>query len=365
MGQDKNDTKKVFKWYISLMKERLWLEEQSKKGWLLRDVTMGVFYTFDKSGPVHMVYDVERFDLSKNPTKREIEEKTDLMDMAVEMGWKTVCHDEGQNYYLAKPYAEGEINELYDSPEDRARRAERYRSFFMTKVQLFIWIDILILLLGICFYYSPGTEEVAWFSAFSMIYVAVCLILCIIFLRWGNLYAKELRLSLDEWTALYGRNDMMAVRKVVLTIGGLERFLEKKAQEGYHVKDMRIFRYFFSKGEPGQYSYMMDTRYLTNKRRKKAGAGVFKDEKDWEGCNNDWQVQSLREAEAAGWEFVGAVESRNILYRAEAGSGAVPLNDERYKKGIRITSAFGGMAVFVVVCGLVGAVIGGIVGALM
>ena len=52
---------------------------------------------------------------------------------------------------------------------------------------------------------------------------------------------------------------------------------------------------------------MMDTKYLTNQRRKQEGNSVFRDSRDWSGGNNDWQVQSLRDAEAAGWEFVGAV----------------------------------------------------------
>lgn len=357
--KDGKEIKKVTRWFTSIMAERAWLEEQSKAGWILKDIFMGVRYVFEKSEPVHMVYDVSRFDLPKNPTRREIEEKTNLVDIAEEMGWQVVCHDEGMNYYLAKPWAEGETSELFDSPEDRERRAEKHRSLFVDKIHFFLWVDIIMLLLGVLYTFLPEESGAGWFPVFTMIYTAVCLLLCLTFLRWGNLYARELRLTMEEWKAVYGKKETVTQWKFVLTIGGLERFLTKKAAAGYHFKNMKVFRFTFSEGEPEEYLYMMDTKHLTNKRRKRAGCSVFKDSRDWEDRNNDWQVQSLYEAEAAGWEFVGAVESRNILYRAKAGSGAVPLNETG---GVRITSAFGGMAVLIVICGLIGGIIGGLFG---
>ena len=102
----------------------------------------------------------------------------------------------------------------------------------------------------------------------------------------------------------------------------------------------------------------MDTKYLTNRRRKKSGGSAFKDSRDWEGRNNDWQVQSLKEAEEAGWSFVGAVECRNILYRAEKGT-ASPINDAG---GFRVTSAVGGSAVLIATAGLIGGIVGGLIG---
>lgn len=352
------EIKKVTKWITSLMVERAWLEEQSMEGWILKDIKMGIRYIFEKTEPVHMVYDVERFDLPKNPTRREIEEKTNMVDMAREMGWEVVCHDEAQNYYLAKPWEEGEINELYDSPEDRERRAERYRNMFSGKVRFFLGLNIAVSLMGI-FFYLLDEGDIGWFSLFTMIYTVAVTGIALVVLHWGRLYARELRLSLEEWKGIYGKTGTVTVRRPIFTIKGLERFLESKASNGYHIKNMRVFRFTFAKGEPEEYVYMMDTKHLTNKRRKKLGGHAIKDNKDWEGRNNDWQVQSLYEAEAAGWEFVGAVESRNILYRAKAESSAVPLNETG---GLRLVSAFGGMAVLVTVSGLIGGIIGGLIG---
>ena len=358
-GAAEKEVRKVFRWFTSIMAERAWLEEQSMEGWMLRDIQKGVRYVFEKEAPVHMVYDAARFDLPKNPTRREIEEKIDLVNMAEETGWKIICHDEGQNYYLTRPWNEGEPNELYDSREDRERRAAQYRRLFTDKMQMMLWINLSMMVLGILVCMIPGTEEVGWFPLFLMFYTIFCLIVCLITLRLGRRYEREMRLSLEEWRVMYGKKDTVTVRKPVLTVGGLERFLAKKAAEGYHIKNMRIYRFVFTKGEPGAYIYMMDTKYLTNQRRKQEGNSVFRDSRDWSGGNNDWQVQSLRDAEAAGWEFVGAVENRNILYRAKADSGAVRLNRSG---GLRIVSAFGGMAVSLVICGLIGGIIGGLVG---
>lgn len=355
---ENKEERKEFHWFVSLMKERAWLEEMSIQGWFLKDIHLGVFYVLEKGEPRRTAYDVERFDLTKNPTRREIQEKAELMDMAREMGWRQVCRDEAMNYYMAKEWRADETNELYDSPEERAGRVERYGRMFADKVHLILWVCVIMQLLGFLFWLLPAEEGVGWFSAFDMIYTMLCLLFCLILLRWKKIYGRELKLSLEEWKAIYGKKDTVTKWKLALTVNGLQQYLERQAAAGYHLKHMRVLRFVFSVGEPGAVSYMMDTKYLTNRRRKRSGGDIFKDSKDWEGRNNDWQVQSLKEAEAAGWEFAGAVECRNILYRAEKGCAA-PLNDSG---GLRLTSAIGGMAVFIVTAGLIGGIVGGLIG---
>lgn len=350
--------KKEFHWFVSLMEERAWLEEMSMQGWFLKDIHLGVFYVLEKGEPKRTAYDVERFDLTKNPTRREIQEKSNLMDMALETGWRQVCRDEGMNYYMAREWKADETNELYDSPEDRAGRVERYSRMFSDKVHLILWVCVIMQVLAFLFWLFPSEEEVGWFAAFDMIYTMLCLCFCLTLLRWKRKYSRELKLSMEEWKAIYGKKDTVTKVRLALTAGSLERYLEKQAARGYHLKNMRVVRFVFSVGEPDKVSYMMDTKYLTNRRRKKSGGAVFRDSKDWEGRNNDWQVQSLKEAEAAGWEFATAVECRNILYRARKGS-AVRLNGAG---GLRVTSAVGGMAVFIFLAGLIGGIIGGLIG---
>ncbi|MCI8465923.1 MAG: DUF2812 domain-containing protein [Lachnospiraceae bacterium] len=351
------ERKKLFRWFVSLMEERAWLEEMSLQGWFLTDLRMGLWYSFERRKPRRTAYDVERFDLAKNPTRREIQEKSDLMDMAVEMGWREVCRDEGMNYYLAKDWEANETNELYDSPEDRARRLERYNRFFSDKIHMILWACILIEAVAFLFWLFPSEGD-EWFLAFSMIYTIFCLTFCLTFLRWKKRYSRELKLSMDEWRGIYGKQNTVTKFRPVLTVGSLERYLERQSAKGYHLKNMRVFRFVFSKGEPEEIAYMMDTKYLTNRRRKKSGGGVFRDSRDWEGRNNDWQVQSLKEAEAAGWEFAGAVECRNILYRARKGKAA-PINDVG---GLRVISAVGGLTVLIATAALIGAIVGGLIG---
>ena len=42
---------KKFKLFLSLFKERDWLEEMATKGWLLKDMTLGMIYHFEKIEP--------------------------------------------------------------------------------------------------------------------------------------------------------------------------------------------------------------------------------------------------------------------------------------------------------------------------
>ena len=358
-NSETGEVKKVTKWFTSLMAERAWLEEMSLAGWFLMDLRMGIRYTFEKGEPKRTAYDVERFDLAKSPTRREIQEKSDLMAMAAETGWRFICKDEGQNYYLAKRWEAEETNEFYDSPEDRASRARQYGRMFSGKIHTILWVCMIMQGFGFLFWLFPEEDgSVGWFPVFVMLYTASCLAFCLILLRWKQLYDRELRMSLEEWRSVYGKKDTVRKFRVIITLGGLERYLEKQAAAGYHLKNMQVFHYTFSKREAEEVSYMMDTRYLTNRRRKRAGSSIFKDSRDWEERSNDWQVQSLMEAEASGWEFVTAVESRNILYRAKAGS-AVPLNESG---GIRLTSAFGGMAMLMIKAGLIGGFIGALAG---
>ncbi len=354
------EIRKETRWFISFMKERDWLEKQSMEGWFLKDVRSGVRYTFEKGEPRHMVYTVERFDLPKNPLRREIEERNGVMEMARETGWEIVCHDVAMDYYLAKPWEEGASNEFYDSVEDRRKRADSYRNFFIQKASVMLGAMLFVCLAGILFYITAPV--VKWFSVFTTAYCAFVSVYILVMFSWIRLYEREMRLTMDEWRALYGTDDTVRKYKWILTIGGLEKYLKKQAASGLHIRDMKLLRYIFVKGEPEDMVYMMDTKYLANKRRKQAGEAAFKDSRDWEGRNNDWQVYSLEQAEQAGWDFVCAVESRNILYKAPAWKRLSQLNST---KGVRVVSAIGGMAMFIIISGLLGGIIGGLVGFLM
>ena len=78
-------TKKKLKLFASLQKERLWLEAMARDGWFLENITLGIFYTFQKGEPKNMMYEADRFNLPKKPTLEEIRHKEFFMDMADEL----------------------------------------------------------------------------------------------------------------------------------------------------------------------------------------------------------------------------------------------------------------------------------------
>lgn len=358
---------KKTKFFISLMKEKVWLEEMALKGWLLTDMRFGFVYTFQKMEPKHMIYEVDRFNLPKNPTLAEIRSREEFMEVAQEMGWTLIFHDEDLNYYLCKEYVEGEINELYNDEEARIIHAEkfkrRYREAERQAINLVIafaacWIisDIYITNAEL----SSGIYDIycylkCIFAGLVLIY-GICAKVCY---SVGALYEKEMRMGKSEWLEWkrINKGEYKKTYKLIVTNKKLKHFLAEESRRGWHILQINAVSYVFKKGECCSYSYDMDTRYLTNIRNKKAGRRKYVLWRDWNGLNNDWQVQSLKDAESRGWEFVCALESRAVLYR-DSGQKQKPLNDIKYERYFRLTSIMGIYGVVVLISAVVGAVLG-------
>ena len=126
-----SELKKITKCYLSFRKELDWLEEMALKGYMLKDIKFGIRYYFQKEQPRHMLYEIDRFDLKKNPTSEEMLQKKQFIEMATEAGWREVTHDESMNYYFTKEYEENGFNELYNDEESIQIRADKYRKRFM------------------------------------------------------------------------------------------------------------------------------------------------------------------------------------------------------------------------------------------
>ena len=104
---------KKFKFFIKINKERDWLEEMALKGYMLEDIKMGMFYTFRQDTPKHMLYEMDRFNLGKNPAREEMLAKKNFIEMATESGWREVTHDESLNYYFTKEKIKKLDDKLY------------------------------------------------------------------------------------------------------------------------------------------------------------------------------------------------------------------------------------------------------------
>lgn len=357
---------KKIKFIVNYQKERVWLEEMAGRGWFLRNINLGVYYTFEKGEPKKMMYEIDRFNIPKSPSLEEIQHKEIFMDMAEELGWQEVTHDETLNYYFCKEYIEGEINELYNDEESRIYRAKKFANYFYGKSWELIVINISFTMVAIII---KGLGDITgvnlnWFSWFMSFYTLFCCTGALYIYKLGKKFERDFALSREEWNRQNDSTLHKVVKKLILTNEGLNKFLQNQAAEGYALTKLTMTKYFFEKREKENLVFTMDSKWLTNKRLQKKNQKSLQDKKDKTGLNNDWQVQSVKDAERKGWAFVCALENRAIIY-----SGAVEsteaLNEEKYDKRFRGLSLFGEYGVFLFVAGCIGGVIGGVISVLM
>lgn len=362
---EKNSKKKI-KLFVSFQKERLWLEEMAQKGWFLVNINGGMYYTFEKGEPKNMMYEIDRFNLPKKPTLEEIRHKEFFMDMAEELGWKEVTHNEALTYYFCKEYNEEDINELYNDEESRRHRAKKFSSFYHKKAQemvvcvtFVVLIDFLTMLLSNIL---PELESLlSWYNYFVLGYAVLANSLALAYWKIGKKTEEELLLDRQEWKKK--RENTKCKKKLIFTIRRLKRFLREQEENGWILTDVSATKYYFVRKEDKHQIYTMDSKWLMNKRRKEKQEEVIKDKKDWEGMNNDWQVQSLKDAEEKGWKFVCALENRAIIYRGDA-EMVEPLNNAKYDNSLRGISLIGAYGFILLVSGLVGGIIGFVSGML-
>ena len=346
-------------------REKAWLEEMALQGWLLENISLGVFYTFVKGEPKRILYDIDRFVPSKKPTLEEIRHKEMFLEMAQELGWREVTHSEDMTYYFAKEYEEGGINELHNDPESRRVRASKFRDFSLGRArQMVFWsavvagttlaVEAMGLIKGI-------DLQLKWFQWFALIYVLLTNSEALYLWRHGVRAEKELSVSRQEWEEATDPDSRKTVRKLILTNKGLNRFLREQERQGWLLTSVTPTRYFFEKSQGASQIYTMDCKRLTNRRRKAENQEKFGDGKDWIGINNDWEIQSVRDAEAKGWFFVCALENRAVIYRGEPDK-VQPLNDAKYDNSLRWISLIGEYGFYMLCCGALGAVIGFIAG---
>lgn len=354
--------KRKLKLFLSLQKERLWLESMAKDGWFLENITLGIFYTFKKDEPKNMMYEVDRFNLPKKPTLEEIRHKEFFMDMAKELGWKEVTHDEALTYYFCKEYKEGDINELYNDEESRRQRGKKFTSFYYKKAQESVfWATIVVvvqLLIMVLDTALPRLKVLLdWYSYFVLAYVVICNSLALFYWKFGRKTEKELSMSREEWQKRQDSTKYKKEKKLIFTIRGLSRFLREQEKQGWILTDASATKYYFVRKENTHQIYTMDSKWLTNKRRRERRQEVFKDSKDWEGMNNDWQVQSLKDAEEKGWQFVCALENRAVIYRGNE-EKVQALNDPKYDNSLRGVSLIGVYGLILLISGLIGGILG-------
>lgn len=298
----------------SLMKEKFWLEEMALQGYFLKNINMGIIYTFEKGEPERMVYDVDRFDLPKNPTLKEIREREQFVSFAEEMGWREVTHDEDMNYYFCKPYEENGINEMYDTDEQRKIHAvkyrERYRTAAWINIRCTVYFDLLMVILSILMRNTvPMVAGFVW-SIIMVLFAVFCE--CT-----AQVCEKDFRMGAQEWLRANGRKkDTKKEYRLFLTTKGLTKYLQKQSQKGWHIIRSSAISYSFEKGPEKTQYFAVDSKAAVNKRRRAENLRKIADGKDINQQNNDWQVESVREAEKKGMIFACAYANNQILYKS-------------------------------------------------
>ncbi len=358
---EKRQRRKILRFWVSIQKERKWLEEMALQGWFLENLTLGIFYTFVKGEPKRMLYDVDRFNLPKKPTLEEIRHKEMFLEMAEEMGWREVCHDESLTYYFTKEYEEGGVNELHNDPESRRYRAEKFRSYLQESAKRMVfWSMVMAAMDTAVMLLQAATGEFSrldWFHWVTLVYVIFTNGIAMSCFRLGARSTRELSLTRQEWEESIDPNTHKCVRKLIFRVKKLKRFLQEQAKEGWVLTGVTPVRYFFEKQESTGQIYTMDSRWLVNRRLAEQNCKKIADGKDWTGINNDWQLKSVRDAEEKGWTFVCALENRSMIYRGDAET-AEPLNDKKYDGRIRWISLVGEYGSYLLLCGLLGGIIG-------
>lgn len=359
-----NDRQTIKKWkfFISYHKEISWLEQMAAEGWFLKNISLGVRYTFEEGAPRHMVYDVDRFNLPAKPTLEEIRHKEVFMELAREMGWQEVTHSEDLTYYFAKEYVEGEINELHNDQESRNYCARKFQQFASRQTTTLLWMIVIILIMDLilrCLRMTGGENFMDWFDWFTVVYGIVGGLEILFLWKIGRRTERELSMTRAEWKNSIDVTINKKVHRLILTMRGLNHFLEKQQQAGWILRDMTPFSYSFEKNGAQQQVYTMDSKWLLKKRWKEKKQ--FSDKKDWMGLNNDWEIESVREAEQKGWSYVCAIENRSIIYRGNKNE-VQPLNDKRYEKSLRFVSVVGEFGVWLVCCGIIGGICGFLAG---
>lgn len=364
MHKKEKERMRKYRVFLSFQKERKWLEELALQGWFLENISLGMFYSFRKGEPRRLLYGIDRFCLPKKPDLEEIQRKEIFMEMARELGWQEVTHDEDMTYYFAKEYEQDGINELHNDLESRSYRAAKFRRYSHNHARrLVFWVFVVSLMdLAIkCWLGWAEEPSLAWYDWFTLAYAVIGSGLALACWKLGFWTEKELSMTGQEWEESRDPAFRKTVWKLVLTNKGLNRFLGKQAGQGWILTEVTPLRYFFVKDQSTNQIYTMDSKNLVNKRLKAQSRERIGDGKDWSGINNDWELQSVRDAGEKGWTFVCALENRAVIYRGEAGQ-VEPLNDPKYDNSLRWVSLIGEYGFYLLCSALAGGIIGLIIG---
>ena len=192
---------KKWKYFSSILKERDWLEEMARQGWLLKDMTLGMRYEFEEIEPSEKVYEIEKFSVQGKPTKEKIFARKTALDIAKQAGWQVITHDEAMNYYFVKDKAGDESDEFYDDEEMRRARAEKFtkegQNMLMIQLKSMLAFTFCFLLyFAIMSILGQSFTGLAWIY---IVYMVIDIAYCVWMMKLSRGWHDELCLSREEW----------------------------------------------------------------------------------------------------------------------------------------------------------------------
>ncbi len=338
------------KFFLSLLKERDWLEEMAAKGFLLTNMTFGIIYHFEESAPCAKVYEIERFAITSHPTIAELTAKSRALDITSQFGWKEVTHDEDMNYYFVKNKAGDETDEFYDTEELRRERADRYYKHYSLEQPRILIYDILFvsILYIICLCTLKNALALHWSFIFLIVFELLCISGTI---SMGQKAFTELCMSRKEWEQHKKYSQKKRFRKVQQ----LRSFLQEKSEFGLVLKGYENGYYMFEES-PQRYNYFIDTRRCLKKRMKEDGLKFADETKDLQSQSLKWYEMSIANAAQYGLKPVAVIDKHILIYTRPYSEKKIPW--ENGNENISFTSPGLKALLFVLICGAIGFVIG-------
>lgn len=306
---------KKWKFYMSLLKERDWLEDMARQGWILKDLTLGMLYHFEPIEPTEKVYEIDRFTVLRKPKKQMLTARKTALDIAGQAGWDVVTYDESMNYYFVKDKAGDESDEFYDDAELRRERAEKYRTYYGSDMLSIQFVSQLVFTIFYMILFILAGGSTAAIRIISWIFILVTLFdvasTAWLFSCSQKMY-EELCLSREEWE----QRKRFGVKKKFANTTKLLSFLKEKNAQGLVLTDYDNGTCLFE--ETGNsYIYEIDTKQALKKRLRAEGKRFQGEKKDWHLQSFRWYEMSMAEAARHCLELVCVVDSDTLVYRKQ------------------------------------------------
>lgn len=301
------------KFFISLLKERDWLEEMAAQGWILTNMTCGVLYHFRQAKPCEKVFEIERFAITAHPTVADLTARTCAFDITSQFGWEQITHDEDMNYYFMKDRAGDETDEFYDDVESRRERAERYRKHLSIEMPLSFLRDLLmasflyIILFFVMDERSSLQHTLMWFYIILAVIEVGVIYCCMV---WGQRIYAELCMSRQEWEQHKQYNEKKRFKKVQQ----LRSYLQEKSEFGLSLKGHENGFFLFEE-DSRRYNYFIDTKRCLKKRLKEDGLHFKDEKKDLKTQSLKWYEMSIANAARYDLKPVAVIGKTALVYK--------------------------------------------------